>query len=227
MSSKEYKEALVRSFQKTKVEEIPESKEVAEIVTSLQTLKISNGKLCGFCKKEVHIPKLCPEFKKYKDKCSNKSMVFSKPSKRDLNGYCSSGVLVYGKYNNETYILMISEAREGVFAFNFPGGKREYRNEKPRQCALREMSEELKDCPNEVFNQQSYKITKSLYLWHASSKYFLIPLEYTFPTELIIDDKYKWVNIKDIGKENIYPFAREIINTFELGKDDNICYQKN
>lgn len=221
----EYKKALVRSFEKTSTTEpIPESKEVVELTTSLQTLQISNGKPCGFCKREIHIPKMCTEFKKFKDKCTSKSYISSKPTKRDLNGYCSGAVLLYGKYKDEIYILTILEIREGKPCLNLPGGKREYRNEKPRQCALREMSEELKDCPITIFNFENYKCTKTLYLWYAKGKYFIIPLQYTFNEAPAINEQYKWINIKNLGIENIYPFTADMINTFKLDKADNVCY---
>jgi 8-oxo-dGTP pyrophosphatase MutT (NUDIX family) len=227
MSSIQYKEALVRSFQKSPIPiKVPpeETKEVSEITALLDTLKVSNGKPCGFCKKEIHIPKYCPEFKKYKDKCTTKPGIFSHPTKRDLNGYCSAAVLVYGKYKDDIYTMMILESRDGVLSLNLPGGKREYRNEKPRQCAIREMQEELKDCPIEVFDINNYNI-KPLYLWYAGGKYFIIPLEYTFKTAPIINDKFKWVNIKNLKEEHVYHLTAQVIKTFGLQNTDNVCYK--
>jgi len=233
MSSIKYKEALIRSLKTSDqsiLESIPEhtdckeSKEMLELTASLEKVKISNGKPCGFCKREIHIPKNCPDFKKFKDRCTTKSFAYTYPTKRDLNGYCSAAVLLFGKYENEIYVMMVLENRDDIPALNFPGGKREYRNEKPRQCAIREMLEELIDCPKEVFDTESYKIVKSLYLWYAQAKYFVIPVEYTFTSAPIINEKFKWVNIKNFGIETLYRLSKQVISTFKLDNPEHQAY---
>ena len=122
---------------------------------------------------------------------------------------------MYTVYKEKIYILLIREPRDDKIAYNFVGGKREYRRETPLKCALREMKEELAKTPPEIYNSQMLTDISQKYLWYSPGKYFLIPIRIEIQN-LVINQEYKWIAISEVLKELLHPFAREIIKTFKL-----------
>ena len=119
---------------------------------------------------------------------------------------------------------MIKEPRENIIALNFVGGKRDYRSETPKQCALREMKEELSKCPTEVFDISTQEKLKHLHLWYAKGKYFLIPMQVQINSEPVIDENFKWININSLDEEDLHFLPQELIKIFHLDQPNATPY---
>lgn len=69
--------------------------------------------------------------------CSEKTIPVVKYT--ELQGFSAAGILPFSTDGKEMYIYVISEKRDGVDAYNFPGGKRDSIFETPYAVAKREL----------------------------------------------------------------------------------------
>lgn len=87
-------------------------------------------------------------------------------------GFSAAGYLPYSFDTDGTmYLYLLSETRNGKTAFNFPGGKRDAKDEDPVDTASREFTEET---PYRVISHRRRNATH--WIWIGRSKYYLIPL---------------------------------------------------
>lgn len=102
-----------------------------------------------------------PKFRDMSRRCTKHSYLSNRLRDNDYNGYCSAGILII----TDTYHL-IREVRDGVDGLSIPGGKRDYIEEDPKTCAMREYREEGGSI--DISRDDLYKV-----LWYAPGKYVL------------------------------------------------------
>jgi 8-oxo-dGTP pyrophosphatase MutT (NUDIX family) len=186
--------------------------------------------ICSYCHIRGHVAKSCPEFQLAKSRCTSGNYVSTQGlNPLDSTGCCAAGVYAYYVATDGVkYVLMAQEERQGKLLMNFLGGRRNTREETPKEIASREVLEETTTAqtgmnfvvdsilPSHIKDQlvSDHNFSGHVY-WTGYCKYALYPFKMTLTPEeandIVRKDRkfdeikcLKWVTLKQLKQKKKY-----------------------